>query len=82
MNGQNLVVVEILEDTFKSLVERGHLLMDDVILVEVHKAGMPEYTANLKLMSQIQKDATTAYREAMKKIDVLKIANQKLDDEI
>ena len=33
--------------------------MDDVVVMETYKSGIPEYTANLKQISQIQKDATS-----------------------
>ena len=80
MNGTNLVLIEISETTFQDLVTDGHLQMDDVVLIETYKAGIPQYTANLKLISQYQKDATADYREIMKKIDKLKADNLKLDN--
>ena len=74
----NLILLEIREDTFEKLISEGHLTLNDIIVLESYHQGIPEITANLKLISQYQKEATTNYREWMKKIDVLKDKNEKL----
>ena len=74
----NLTLIEIREDIFEELIETGKLSINDVVVMETYHQGIPEITANLKMISQLQKDATTAYREIMKKIDVLKEKNEKL----
>lgn len=74
----NLILIEIREDTFEELINSGSLSISDIVVMDQYHQGIPEITANLRLISQLQKDATTSYRETMKKIDVLKEKNDKL----
>ena len=69
---KQILLIEINSDAFNTLIDEGHLSVNDVIVVERWQEGDPEITAKRRLMLQVEKDANTAYSAAMKVRDKMK----------